>query len=166
MSSATDCSVSRVGRIGIIGGADTALTNLSGAAVNPVKDHGLFYFSSDRDKDGKQKSEDWLALYDSGDGKVQYYYRDKPNNSGTPDISSSIEDSFVESAKAATGKPSFFIADGILRYSNGDFTASTNNRVHQYVDNGLFDKTTVSAHLSTTATLSTTSPNVASPDVG
>ena len=160
LSSATDCSVSRVGRIGIIGGADTELTNLDGASVNPVKDHGMFYFSSDRDKDGKQKSEDWLALYDSGDGKVQYYYRDKQGSS--PDISSSIEDSFVESGKAATGKPSFFIADGILRYSNGDFTASTNNRVHQYVDNGLFDKTTVSAHLSTTATLSTTSPIITS----
>jgi len=147
LSSAIDCSVSRVGRIGIIGGSDTALTNLSGAAINPIKDYGLFYFSSDRDKDGKQLSEDWLALYDSGDGKVQFYYRDKQGNS--PNISS-IEDEFVESEKKATAEPSFFVADGILRYSNGDFTAATNNRVHQYVDKGFFEKSSVSPHLSTT----------------
>jgi len=147
LSSAIDCSVSRVGRIGIIGGSDTALANLNGAAINPIKDYGLFYFSSDRDKDGKQLSEDWLALYDSGDGKVQFYYRDKQGSS--PNISS-IEDEFVESDKKTTAEPSFFVADGILRYSNGDFTAATNNRVHQYVDKGFFEKSSVSAHLSTT----------------
>ena len=38
LSSAIDCSVSRVGRIGIIGGSDTALGSLSEAAINPVKD--------------------------------------------------------------------------------------------------------------------------------
>jgi len=147
LSSAIDCSVSRVGRLGIIGGSDTALTGLSSAGINPVKDYGMFYFSSDRDKDGKQLSEDWLALYDSGDGKMQFYYRDKQGSS--PAISS-IEDSFVESDKKATAQPSFFIADGILRYSNGDFGAATSNRVHQYVDKGFFEKSTVSAHLSTT----------------
>ena len=96
LSSAVDCSVSRVGRIGIIGGGDTSLTNLDGASINPVKDYGMFYFSSDRDKDGKQLSEDWLALYDSEDGRVQFYYRDKQGS--TPNIST-IYDEFVESGK-------------------------------------------------------------------
>jgi hypothetical protein len=146
LSSAIDCSVSRVGRIGIIGGSDTALGNLSAAAINPVKDYGMFYFSSDRDKDGKQLSEDWLALYDSGDGKVQFYYRDKQGS--TPAVSS-IEDTFVDAGKKTTAKPSFFVADGILRYSNGDFTAATGNRVHQYIDKGFFEKPSVTAHLET-----------------
>lgn len=157
LSSAVDCSVSRVGRIGIIGGSDTALVNLSAAAINPVKDYGMFYFSSDRDKDGKQLSEDWLALYDSGDGKVQFYYRDKQGS--TPAISA-IEDTFVESGKKTTAKPSFFIADGILRYSNGDFTAATNNRVHQYIDKGFFEKSSVSAHLTTKGDWSLASADV------
>jgi len=146
LSSAIDCSVSRVGRIGIIGGSDTALGSLSEAAINPVKDYGMFYFSSDRDKDGKQLSEDWLALYDSGDGKVQFYYRDKQGS--TPAVSS-IEDTFVDAGKKTTAKPSFFVADGILRYSNGDFTAATGNRIHQYIDKGFFDRSSVSAHLET-----------------
>jgi len=148
LSSAIDCSVSRVGRVGVIGGQGTVLTNIDGASINPVKDYGLFYFSSDRDKDGNQLSEDWLALYDSGDGKIQFYYRDKQGS--TPDISSTIEDAFIDAGKASTGKPSFFIADGILRYSNGDFDAATNNRVHQYVDKGFFDKTTASETRATT----------------
>ena len=157
LSSAVDCSVSRVGRIGIIGGGDTSLTNLDGASINPVKDYGMFYFSSDRDKDGKQLSEDWLALYDSEDGRVQFYYRDKQGS--TPNIST-IYDEFVESGKKATAKPSFYIADGILRYSNGDFSAATSNRVHQYIDKGFFEKSSVTAHLDTTGTWGTTNSTV------
>lgn len=161
LASANDCTVSRVGRIGILGGSGVTLTNLSTATIKPVKDFGMFYFSTDRDKNGLLNSEDWLALYNADNGKVKFYYRDKQGSS--PDISSSIEDDFVdESASVLTAEPSFYLADGILRYSNGDFSSSTNNRVHQYVDRRFFEKDSVDAHLTTTGNWITTSSTVSS----
>ena len=158
LSDVVDCSVSRVGRIGVLGGSGGTLTSLNDATVKPVKDYGLFYFSTDRDKDGAQKSEDWLALYDSADGEIKFYYRDKQGSS--PAISSTIKDSFVEEGGWASAKPSFYLAHGILRYSNGDFGSSTNNRVHQYSDRKFFEKDTVTPHLETTGNWDATSSEV------
>tara|TARA_R110002051_G_scaffold177353_1_gene247214 strand:- start:3591 stop:5411 length:1821 start_codon:yes stop_codon:yes gene_type:complete len=161
LSSANDCSVSRVGRIGVLGGAGTVYSNLSGADIKPVKDYGLFYFSTDNDKDGKMKSEDWLALYNSDDGNMQFYYRDKMAASPSPNLSSTIKDtSFVESGKASTAEPSFYLADGILRYSNGDYESASNNRVHQYIDRQFFQEDSVAGHLTTTGTWLITNPTV------
>lgn len=158
LSHVIDCSVSRVGRIGVLGGAGTALGNLAAATINPIKDYGIFYFSTDRDKDGAQKSEDWLALYDSTDGFIKFYYRAKQG--GTADLSTTIKDAFVEEDGWASARPSFYLADGILRYSNGDYGAVSNNRVHQYVDRGFFEKKTVTNHLETTGNWTTAGPTV------
>ena len=160
LSSANDCSVSRVGRIGVLGGAGTVFSNLDGADIKPVKDYGMFYFSTDNDKDGRMKSEDWLSLYNSDDGNMHFYYRDKMTASPVPDLSNIIDSSFVESGNASTAEPSFYLADGILRYSNGDYNSASNNRVHQFIDRQFFQQDTATAHLTTTGTWSIINPTV------
>jgi len=135
-----DVAVNHVGRLGVIGGVGGVVhSSLTSADIEPLKGSGIFYYSTDRDKAGLENSEDWLVIYDK-DGKVHYFCRAK--GGGTPSLDTNRQNVWLEHTEKDKAQPNFFLADGILRYSDGNYDKASPNQVSQYVDNLLFSRST------------------------
>jgi|TARA_R110001583_G_scaffold4084_1_gene24407 hypothetical protein len=128
-------SVHKLGRLVSMGNTGTGLTNLTNTSYDIKKGYGLHFFSTDKDKDGANNPEDWLAFYSNVDHKVKFYYRDKSIYDGGSDEDpnvSSLEVHFT----GGTIKPNYYFADGALRI--GDATFSQSSKWHGFVDSILF----------------------------
>ena len=142
---AIDTSFNRIGRVGVIGGTGTNVLDGSSASngfQTLTNGYGIFYYSTDVDKDGNLNSEDWIAVYDKATGEVRFFYRDK-KTSTAPSFMTSKDANFVPTADKANAEPNYYLADGVLRYSDGNF-ANTNakNRVFQFLQRYWFTKAT------------------------
>lgn len=163
LASSIDLAINRIGRVGVIGSEGTALTNLASVDIKPLTGYGMFYFSTDRDKNGNLNSEDWIAIYNSADGKMQFYYRDKSSASPSPNLWTYVDAWINFSSYQPLAIPNFYIADGILRYSDGNFEAGNNNKVHYHVDNKLFQRSSANTTVDVTSVLTKYKDEITAP---
>ena len=147
---AVDTSFNRIGRVGVIGGTGAKVLDGDAAPANSLQTltngYGIFYYSTDVDKDGELNSEDWIVVYDKESGEVRFFYRDKKvaltsGGSPSPGFMTSKDSAFAPATDKETAQPNFYLSDGVLRYSDGNFPDTTSrNRVFSFLQRYWFTK--------------------------
>ena len=148
LSLARGLSVHKLGKVVVAGGKGDSLSNIGSITNRVVKGYGLHYFSTDRNSEETETSEDWIAYYGAEDGKVNFYYRNKAGASidGLKAGGASTQsDTKVElevtlaSNSPTSAAPAFYNADGALRISDGNFDADNRNKWHGFVNHKLWE---------------------------
>ena len=137
LSAATDIMVDEIGKIRTMGGTATdhvAYSPSASGTINPG--YGLFQFSHDRlegetaGADAVTTGDDYLAFADTSSG----------DPGADLDIYSRVEDtwggSLVELGDTTGMEPTFYVVDGALRVSDGNF--NNTNKWYGYVDRKYF----------------------------